>query len=85
MRQHEEIKQKTIRIIKENLPEFKARDIKEDTRINTAKGLDSRTFIYVRCKIESDFGIKIPEKKWQKRVTLSDRITSIEAALRKKA
>lgn len=81
----EKIKQDAIKIIQENLPEFKNQIIDETTRINTSKGRDSRTFIYVRCKIESFFDIKIPEKKWQKRQTLKDRIDSIEIALRKKA
>ncbi len=81
----DEIKEKTIQIIKENLPEFKNRELQNQTKINTAQGLDSRTFIYVRCKIESFFDIHIPEKKWAKRQTLEDRVNSIENALRKKA
>ena len=80
-----EIREKTIQIIKENLPEFKNRDLQDQTKINTAQGLDSRTFIYVRCKIESFFDIHIPEKKWAKRQTLADRVSTIENDLRKKA
>ena len=80
-----EISHKTLQLIRETLPELQDRDLQDQTKINTAQGLDSRTFIYVRCKIESFFDIHIPEKKWAKRQTLADRVSTIENALRKKA
>ena len=43
----EEIKDKLIQIIKENVLEFQEIEIGEDTKINTQKSLDSITFIYI--------------------------------------
>lgn len=76
----EEIKEKVIKIVKDNLPEFADVDIKEDTRLNTQKALDSMTFIYLMCKIEGEFNIKIPQKKWSKMLTLNDVIEEIMKA-----
>ena len=55
----EEIKDKLIQIIKENVLEFQEIEIDLDTKINTQKSLDSITFIYLMCKIEEAFEIKI--------------------------
>jgi len=80
MLSREEIKNKVINIVKENLPEFKDADIKEETKLNTQKALDSMTFIYLMCKIEGEFNIKIPQKKWSKMQTLKDVLDEIEKA-----
>ncbi len=80
MLSREEIKNKVINIVKENLPEFKDSDIKEETKLNTQKALDSMTFIYLMCKIEGEFNIKIPQKKWSKMQTLKDVLDEIEKA-----
>ena len=80
----EQVKNKIIEIIKTNLPEFASSDIKEDTRINTAQGLDSMTFIYVMCKIEAAFEIKIKESKWDKMFTLKDILDEVMLQLSKK-
>ena len=51
----EEIKDKLIQILKENILEFQEIEIDLDTKINTQKSLDSITFIYLMCKIEEAF------------------------------
>ncbi len=80
----EEIKQNIVAILKENLDEFQNTDIQESTVINTDAALDSMRFIYVMTKIESAFGISVPEKKWAKLQTLGDAIDAVEEELAKK-
>lgn len=80
----EEIKQNIVAILKENLDEFQNMDIQEDTVINTDAALDSMRFIYVMTKIETLFGISVPEKKWAKLQTLGDAINAVEEELAKK-
>jgi acyl carrier protein len=80
----EEIGNKIIELIKANQPGFEEIEIKEDTRINTEAGFDSMTFVYVMCKIEAAFDIKIPERRWDKMKTLADMLNEIEKALAKK-
>lgn len=75
------IKDKVIKIVRESLPEFKDVEIHEDTRLNTQQALDSMTFIYLMCQIESEFNINIPQKKWDKMVTLADVIDAIMRAM----
>ena len=80
----EEMKQNIVAILKENLDEFQNMDIQEDTVINTDAALDSMRFIYVMTKIETLFGISVPEKKWVKLQTLGDAINAVEEELAKK-
>ena len=40
------------------------------------------TFVYVMCKIESEFGIKIPHRKWEKMLTFGDVLDAIEKELK---
>ena len=79
----EEISKKTAEIVRNCLPGFESAELKEDTRINNDAGVDSMTFVYVMCKIESEFGIKIPHRKWEKMLTFGDVIDAIEKELAK--
>lgn len=78
---HEEIRERTIKVIHDCAPELDGVDLREETVINTDVALDSMGFIYIMCKIEGEFNIKIPERKWSKMRTLSDLLTEIEKAL----
>lgn len=78
----EEIKDKLIQILKENVLEFQEIEIDLDTKINTQKSLDSITFIYIMCKIEEAFEIKISEKKWIKMETVGDILKEIQKSLK---
>ena len=80
----EEIAEKVRVLIKNNQPWFENVDIQDDTRINTDAGFDSMTFVYIMCKIEAEFGISIPHRKWDKMVTFGDVIDAIEKELGKK-
>ena len=76
----DEVKLKTIQIIKQCLPEFQDVDINDDTVLNKQQALDSMTFIYVMCQIEGEFDIKIPPRKWNKMITFGDVINAIMSA-----
>ena len=78
----EEIRRKTEVIIQTCLPGFEDVKLAEDTRINNDVGVDSMTFVYVMCKIESEFGIKIPHRKWEKMLTFGDVLDAIEKELK---
>ncbi len=80
----EEIKNKLVTILKENLDEWENKEITEDSVLNTDAALDSMRFIYVMTKVESAFGIHVPERKWSKLITLSNVLDAIEEELAKK-
>ena len=78
----EEIKKKTETIVQTCLPGFEDVKLEEETRINNDAGVDSMTFVYVMCRIESEFDIKIPHRKWEKMLTFGDVINAIEKELK---
>ncbi len=80
----EEIAKRAERVIKNCLTDFENINIKEETRINNEAGFDSMTFVYVMCKIENEFDIKIPHRRWEKMITLKDLLDAIEKELSKK-
>ena len=80
----EEIKEKTIAIIRTSVPDLDGVKIKEDSNINTDASVDSMSFIYLMTQIESSFNIKIPQKKWAKLSTFSALVDEIELRLAKK-
>ncbi len=80
----QEIVSKVAEIVRNNMPGFENLQEDENARINTEAGYDSMTFIYVMCKIETEFDISIPKRKWEKMQTLGDVVTAIEKELAKK-
>lgn len=80
----EEIAEKVRTLIRNNQPGFENAEIVESTRINTDAGFDSMTFVYIICKIEADFGISIPHRRWEKMLTFGDVLDAIEKELAKK-
>ena len=80
----EEIKEKTISIIRASVPDLDGMEIKEDSNINTDASVDSMSFIYLMTQIESAFDIKIPQKKWAKLSTFSALVDEIALRLSKK-
>lgn len=80
----EEIKNTIIKILKENLDEWEGKELSEESVINTDAALDSMRFIYVMTKVESAFGISVPERKWPELATLGDVIDAVEVELAKK-
>ena len=82
--QREEIAEKVRVLIKNNQPGFEDADITDSTRINTDADFDSMTFVYIMCKIEAEFNISIPHRRWDKMVTFGDVVDAIEKELAKK-
>ena len=78
----EEIAKKTQTIVQTCLPGFEDVELKEDTRINNDAGVDSMTFVYVMCRIEAEFNIKIPHRKWEKMLTFGDVLDAIQKELK---
>ncbi len=80
----EEIKEKTLAIIRASVPDLDGVEINEDSNINTDASVDSMSFIYLMTQIESAFGIKIPQKRWGKLSTFSALVDEISLRLAKK-
>ena len=76
-----EIKDIVIKTLKDNVEKFQDVDLDESTKLNTQKGIDSMTFIYIMCKLEEEFDIKISEKNYDKLETLGDLIDEIKGEL----
>ena len=74
----EELKEKTIKIIKDCVPELADTEINEASVVNTDMGMDSMNFILVICKLEAEFGVKIPNKLWKKLSTLGDVLDALQ-------
>ncbi len=79
----QEIIDKTKGVIFDCFPDLKEQDIREDTVINTETSIDSMGFVLVICKLEALFDVKIPERQWQKLLTLGDVVDAIEKRLPK--
>ena len=53
-------------------------EITEDSVVNTDMGMDSMNFILVICKLEAEFGVKIPNRLWKKLSTLGDVLDALQ-------
>ncbi|MBQ9457883.1 MAG: acyl carrier protein [Bacilli bacterium] len=80
----QEIAKTIVELIRANMPGFENMEVDEAARINTEQGFDSMTFVYIMCKIEAQFGISIPKRRWEKMVTLGDVVDAVEKELAKK-
>lgn len=74
----QEILEKSVRIIRDCVPELENVELKEDTVVNTDMGMDSMNFILVICKLEAEFDVRIPNRQWNKLSTLGEVIDAIE-------
>jgi len=74
----EEILEKTNIIIHNCMPELEGVEITEDTIVNKDIGMDSMCFILVMCKVENQFGIKVPEREWKKISTMKELVDVIQ-------
>jgi len=80
----DEIAQRLKVLIQTNQPGFEDIDIQDNTKINTEAGFDSMTFVYIMCKIEAEFEIKVPHRKWEKLITFGDVVDAIYKEVQKK-
>ena len=78
----QEIKEKTIEVVHECVPETEGQRLEEDTVINTDTAIDSMGFTLIICRLEATCGVKIPARQWQKLYTLGDVVTAIEKRMK---
>jgi acyl carrier protein len=78
----QEIMNRTIEIVHECVPETEEQELKESTVINTDTAIDSMGFTLIICRLEANFGVKIPDRQWQKLYTLGDVVSAIEKRLK---
>jgi acyl carrier protein len=67
-----------VKIIRDCVPELADMEITEDSVVNTDMGMDSMNFILVICKLEAEFGVKIPNRLWKKLSTLGDVLDALQ-------
>lgn len=80
----QEILEKIKSVIFDCFPDMRELDLQEDTVVNTETAIDSMGFILVICRLEAFFGIKIPQRQWNKLSTLGDVADAVQKALEKK-
>jgi acyl carrier protein len=74
----QELFERTVKIIRDCVPELADTDITEQSVVNTDMGMDSMNFILVICKLEAEFNVKIPNKLWKKLSTLGDVLDALQ-------
>lgn len=74
----QEIFDRTVKIVRDCVPELEGTELTEDSVVNTDMGMDSMNFILVICKLEAEFDIRIPNRQWNKLTTLGEVISAIE-------
>ena len=74
----QELYERTVKIIRDCVPELADIEITEDSVVNTDMGMDSMNFILVICKLEAEFGVKIPNRLWKKLSTLGDVLDALQ-------
>ena len=74
----EERIERTVRIIRDCVPELEGVELNENTVVNTDMGMDSMNFILVICKLEAEFNARIPNRQWSKLSTLGEVVDAIE-------
>ena len=78
----QEIFDKTIEVVHDCVPETLEQDLTEATVINTDTAIDSMGFTLIICRLEANFGVKIPDRQWQKLYTVGDVVPAIEKRLK---
>ncbi|MCR4804722.1 MAG: hypothetical protein K5981_03625 [Clostridia bacterium] len=74
----QELFERTVKIIRDCVPELADTEITEQSVVNTDMGMDSMNFILVICKLEAEFNVKIPNKLWKKLSTLGDVLDALQ-------
>ena len=74
----QELFERTVKIIRDCVPELADTEITENSVVNTDMGMDSMNFILVICKLEAEFGVKIPNTLWKKLSSLGDVLDALQ-------
>lgn len=68
----EEVLEKAVKIIRDNVPDMFGEDLTENTVLNEKGNVDSMGFILVLTKLEGELGCQIPDSEWDTISTLGD-------------
>ena len=68
-------------VVRECVPETEGAPLEEHTVINTDTAIDSMGFTLIICRLEAQFGVRIPDRQWQRLRTLGDVVSAIEKRL----
>lgn len=74
----EEMRDKTIKLIHDFIPELQDAELTEDSVINTDTNIDSLSLIMLITKVESTFDVRIPRREWNKISTLGELLDRVE-------
>lgn len=78
----QEIFDKVLEVVHDCVPETEDQELTESTVINTDTAIDSMGFTLIICRLEANFGVKIPDRQWQKLYTVGDVVSAIEKRLK---
>ena len=73
----EDIYEKTVKIIRDNVPDMFGTELGEDTVLNAESNVDSMGFILVVTKLEGELNVRIPDREWDKIRTLGDLVDTV--------
>mgnify|MGYP000620563918 CR=1 FL=1 len=72
----EQIQSNIAKLVKQYIPSLQNEEITRETPINS-KGYESLNYILIICTLESDYGVKIPDKVWMKLDTVGDVVDTV--------
>ncbi|MEE8807450.1 MAG: acyl carrier protein [Lactimicrobium sp.] len=73
----DEVVSQVIRVVQENVPDLVSGTMDAGTRLNTETNMDSMGFILVMTKLEGMYGVKIPDKEWDRILSVGDAADAI--------
>ena len=74
----DEMREKTIKLIHDFIPELQNAELDESSTINTDTNIDSLSLIMLITKVESTVDVRIPRKEWNKINTLGELLDKVE-------
>lgn len=80
----EQIQSNIAKLVKRYIPSLQNEEITRETPINS-KGYESLNYILIICTLESDYGVKIPDKVWMKLDTVGDVVDTVYDMAEKKS
>lgn len=74
----DELREKTIKLIHNFIPELQDAELDESSIINTDTNIDSLSLIMLITKVESTFDVRIPRDQWNSINTLGELLDIVE-------
>ena len=79
----DEMREKTIKLIHNFIPELQDAELDEASVINTDTNIDSLSLIMLITKVESTFDVRIPRDEWHTINTLGELLDRVEECKKK--